>query len=197
MFNSIETQPEIHELLKTRWSPRAYSSTPVEAEKIQSLFEAARWSPSGGNSQPWYFIVADQNKGEAHQKIVETLSGRNPDWAKNAPVLVLTVAKPNPAWPGANRYAYYDLGQSVAHLTVQAGVLGLYIHQMAGFDGAKARQLFEIPEGYEPLTVLAIGYLGNIEDLPEDLRVRESATRERKPLAEFVFNGKWGQSSEA
>jgi nitroreductase len=197
MRKPAEANHEIHELLQTRWSPRAFSNRPIEAAKLLSLFEAARWSPSGGNGQPWAFIVATQDYTETHQKLVDIMKGRNPDWAKHVPVLVLAVAKLNAERPAMNRFAYYDLGQAVAHLSVQANALGLHVHQMAGFDHEKARQLFEIPDGNEPMTLIAIGYYGSLEDLPDDLREREIAPRTRKPLSEFVFKGQWNQPLEA
>lgn len=197
MEKFAETEHAIHELLKGRWSPRAFASQPVEREKILSLFEAARWSPSAANTQPWSFVAVTNEQPERHQKFVETLTGNNQAWAGNAPVLVLTVARPNPDRPAARVYAFYDLGQSVAHLNVQAEALGLQVHQMGGFDKEKARELFEIPEGYEPMTVIAIGYPGNPEELPEELRERELSARSRKQLSDFVFEGHWNSPLEA
>lgn len=193
MRKPADTQYAIHDFLKERWSPRAFSSQPVEIDKLLSLFEAARWSPSGGNSQPWSFVIATQDNAEAHQKLISTMTGRNPLWANNVPVLVLAITKLNPEKPAAHRYAYYDLGQAVAHLSIQATVLGLRVHQMAGFDWEQAHQLFDVPEGYQAVTVIAIGYAGTVEDLPEELRAGESAPRIRKPMAEFVFNEGWNK----
>jgi nitroreductase len=193
MNNPAETNHDINDLLKNRWSPRAFSNQPVEPEKLLSLFEAARWSPSGGNSQPWAYIVATKEDTEAHQKLVQTLMGFNTVWAVNAPVLVLTLAYLNPQRPGAGHYGYYDLGQAVAHLSVQAAELGLHTHQMAGFDKQKTRELFDIPADFEPMTVVALGYFGKLEDLPQELREREIAPRTRKPLDQFVFGGHWDE----
>ncbi len=195
MYKSAENQYPIHNLLKERWSPRAFASQPVEEEKLLSLFEAARWSPSGGNSQPWHFIVVNQANRELHEKLVATMTGRNPLWTKNVPTLIVTVARMNPERPAANRFAYYDLGQAVAHLSVQAADLGLHVHQMAGYDAAKVRELLEIPDGYEPMTIVAIGYFGKVDDLPEELGLRddETAPRTRKPLTDFVFGERWNQ----
>lgn len=190
MEKFAETTHEIHELLKGRWSPRAFSTRSVEPEKLFSLFEAARWSPSAGNTQPWSYVVTTNDQPE-HEKLVEALAGFNKVWAKNAPVLLLAVARPNPDRPGSEAYAYYDLGQSVAHMNIQAEALGLQVHQMGGFDRDKVRELFEIPEVFEPLTVVAIGYSGRVEDLPEPLRERELQVRTRKPLNEFVYGGHW------
>lgn len=195
MEKPAETDHEIHELLRSRWSPRAYSHHPVEEEKLWSLFEAARWSPSGGNQQPWAFIVISRFDQDVHEKLVETLSGRNKLWAKDAPVLVLSVARLNSQPAGNNnRFAYYDVGQAVAHLSIEASALGLYTHQMAGFDAEGARQLFHLPESFEPMTLTAIGYAGDVDGLPDELRERELAPRTRKPLSEFVFHGSWGHT---
>ncbi len=182
----------IHELLKNRWSPRAFSSRPVEREALLSLFEAARWSPSANNRQPWHFIVTTPLKAEPYQRLFETLTERNQSWAKNAPLLVLTVAQREPEPGKINAKALYDLGQAVAHLTVQAGALGLYVRQMGGFDAPRAAENFSLPVGFEPVTVLAVGYLGSPDVLPEHFRQAEFEARARKPQAEFVFDGAWG-----
>ena len=189
------TDYAIHELLKNRWSPRAFSRQPVEPEKLLSLFEAARWSPSGGNAQPWSFIVG-LHGDSTHDKLVETLTGRNAAWAVNAPVLALSVAKAQYKPGVMNRWAAYDVGQAVAHLTVQASVFGLSVHQMGGFNADAARHLFDIPADYEPMTMIAIGYQGSIDDLPEDLRQRELETRSRRPLRDFIFGEHWNQALE-
>jgi nitroreductase len=190
------TQHSIHDLLMQRWSPRAFAAQAVEQEKLLRLFEAARWAPSGSNLQPWNFIVATSAEPEAHARMVEVLGVRNQLWAKAAPVLLLAIAKTERQPGTPNRYAWYDLGQSVAHLSVQATAEGLSVHQMAGFDAEKARELFGIPQGYDAVTAIAIGYLGDPENLPEDIRTREREPRSRKPLSEFVFAGSWGEPVE-
>ncbi|MDO8970254.1 MAG: nitroreductase family protein, partial [Saprospiraceae bacterium] len=124
----------IHDLLKNRWSPRAYSAQPVEKQHLLSLFEAARWAPSSGNMQPWTFIVTTLADPEPHAKLVAALGERNQMWAKHAPVLVLSIVQRDREPGKPNLWATYDLGQSVAHLSVQATALGLFVHQMAGFD---------------------------------------------------------------
>ena len=197
MEKPAETDHEIHALLSSRWSPRAYSHRPIEKDKLWSLFEAARWSASGGNQQPWAFVVVSRFDHDLHERLVEILSGRNKLWAKDAPVLVLAVAKLNSeAGNSNNRFAYYDVGQAVANLSIEASALGLYTHQMAGFDAEKARQLFNLPAGFEPLTLTTIGYAGEVETLPDELRERELAPRTRKSLAEFVFHNTWGKPLE-
>src|SRR3974377_1979533 len=134
MNKSAQTHYPILDFLKNRWSPRAFAARSVELEKLLSLFEAARWSPSGGNLQPWAFIVTKRSEPEAFEKLLGTLSERNRVWAQHAPVLVLTVVRRERAPGQPNLWAMYDVGQAVAHLSVQASALGLAVHQMAGFD---------------------------------------------------------------
>ena len=193
MNKPAQTDHPIHDLLKTRWSPRAFSAQPVETEKLLSLFEAARWSPSGSNIQPWAFIVTTHAEPEAFEKLLGTLGERNQLWAKNAPVLVLAIANTERGPGKPNAWASYDLGQSVAHLSVQASALGLFVHQMGGFDRQQAAQVFELPSAYAALTVFTIGYPGDPASLPEELREQELTQRTRKPLSEFVFDGAWQQ----
>jgi nitroreductase len=192
---AVTTYP-IHDLLKNRWSPRAFSPQPVAGEDLLSLFEAARWSPSGGNTQPWGFIVTIKDEGDSFDKLLATLSERNQVWAKHAPLLVLAVGQSEREPGKPNAYASYDLGQAVAHLSIQASALGIAVHQMAGFDQQKACAAFALPSGFNPVTVIAIGYPGDPQSLPSELRERELSGRVRKPLSEFAFNGAWNTSLE-
>lgn len=194
MSKSAQNIHPIHELLKHRWSPRSFSPRPVEPEKLLSLFEAARWSPSGGNTQPWAFLITRSAEPEAHERLLSALGERNRLWARHAPVLVLSLARTEREDGKPNPYALYDLGQAVAHLSIEAEAVGLRVHQMAGFDPQKARELFSIPAGYQPATVFAIGYQGDPENLPDEQREREIAPRARKPLEEFVFENEWGRA---
>jgi nitroreductase len=187
------TRVDIHPLLRDRWSPRAFDPRPLTNEQLISLFEAARWAPSGGNGQPWFFIAAPRTDAEAHAAIVSTLAEGNVIWAQHAPLLFVSVVKLNRDNGAPNHTALYDLGQAVAHLTVQASALGLTVHQMGGFSGDRARELLEIPEGYAPATVVAVGHQAE-PDVPEGLRDREIAPRTRKPLDELLFTRRWGQS---
>jgi nitroreductase len=160
------------------------------------MFEAARWAPSSSNQQPWSFVVATRDAPADFERLLGTLADGNRQWARHAPVLVLSVAKLRFEMSGGpNRHAFYDVGQAVANLTLQAASLGLVVHQMAGFDGERARELFELPEGYEPVTVFAMGYPGDAASLPKLLQRREARPRSRKRLEEFVFSGSWGRRS--
>jgi nitroreductase len=186
----------IHELIRRRWSPRAFADRPVEPEKLLSLLEAARWAPSSSNEQPWSFIVATRGDRAAYDRLLSCLVEFNVQWAARAPVLMLSVAKLKFDSNGQpNRHAFHEVGLAVGNLLMQATALDLVVHQMAGFDVQMARELFQIPPGYEPCAAIALGYLGKPDSLPEPLRARELAPRSRKPLGEFVFTERWGESS--
>ena len=189
-----ETSTAIHDLIAHRWSPRAFESKAVEPEKLRSLFEAARWAPSSYNAQPWYFIVGTKDNPENYKRVLESLVEFNQSWAKQAPVLALSVAKLKFDDGKPNRHAFHDVGQAAANLSLQAEALGLSVHQMAGIDPEKARKLFDIPADYEAVAGIAIGYAGEPASLPDGLRERELAPRQRKPLDSFVFTGQWGKS---
>src|SRR5271155_1314164 len=180
-----ETSAPIHDLIRHRWSPRAFDARPVEPEKLRSLFEAARWAPSSYNAQPWYFIVGAKSDPENYNRILDTFVEFNQGWAKQAAVLALSVAK----------LTFDDVGQAVASLNIQAEALGLSVHQMAGIDPEKARKLFNIPADYEAVAGIALGYAGDPASLGDEMRKRELAPRQRKPLDSFVFAGQWGKSS--
>lgn len=194
MHNPAPTAHPIHQLLHDRWSPRAFSDKPIAPDILRALFEAARWAPSSSNEQPWAFIVATRDEPENHTRVLSTLVEFNQNWAKYAPVLAIAVSETAFARTGKpNRNAFYDTGAAVANLSLQATSQGLFVHQMAGFDPHKAIELLEIPSGWEPIAAFVIGYPGELESLPEALRQRELAPRERKPLESFVMGGHWGK----
>ena len=186
----------IHDLILNRWSPRAFADKPVEPAVLASLFEAARWAPSSNNEQPWAYLVATKDDPENFAKALSVLVDFNAGWAKAAPALVLAVSELKFRANGTpNRNAFYDTGAATAWLTVEAASRGLVVHQMAGFDAAKAKNVFDIPADWEPIAAIAIGYPGDADLLPEKLRDREVAPRTRKPLTEFVMSGRWGHTS--
>ena len=196
MEKPAETQYPIHDLLRRRWSPRAFSDRMVEPDKLRSLWEAARWAPSSFNEQPWSFIVATKDDPVEFGRLLSCLVEGNIQWAQHAPVLMVSVARLSFEEDGKpNRHAFHDVGLAVANLIVQATALGLVVHQMAGFHPDKVREFYGVPEQYEPVAAIALGYPGDPQSLPERLRKRELAPRERKPLTEFVFSGRWGQMS--
>jgi nitroreductase len=186
----------IHELIARRWSPYAFADRPVSDDDLRSLFEAARWAASSYNEQPWSYIVATKANSEEFERLLSCLVEGNQPWARNAPVLALGCTslrfarndKPNAA-------AVHDLGLASATLTVEATARGLFVHQMIGILPDRAREVYDIPEGVEPKTGLAIGYLADPSTIPEPYKGRDLAPRERKDLSQFVFGGTWGAAS--
>jgi nitroreductase len=196
MEKPADTAYPIEELLKRRWSPRAFADRPIEPEKLLRLWEAARWSASTANQQPWHFIVATKQDEAEHTRLLSCLRENNQQWASRAPVLMVSVAKLTFDANGEpNRHALHDVGLAVANLITQATALGLGVHQMAGFYPDRVRELYGVPEGFEPVAGIVLGYPGDPDILPDDLRQRELAPRVRKPLESFVFQGAWGQIS--
>lgn len=195
MRKPAESSVPLHELIRERWSPRVFRDRSIEPDKIRSLLEAARWAPSSYNGQPWSYLVATKDEPEEFERLASCLESGN-SWAKRAPLLLLAVAATHFSHNGKpNRHAQHDLGIANENLVLQAVAMGLAAHQMAGFQPDRARELFQIPEGQEPLTMLAVGYPGEPDDLPEQLRARETSPRSRKPLADMIFTGKWGTVS--
>jgi len=194
MNKSAKTKYGIHPLLKERWSPRAFKEDIIEKEKLQRIFEAAQWSPSAMNEQPWQFMVGE--KGDAtYPKILAGLVDANKRWAQKAPVLIVAVAKKNYVYNDKNNFHYlYDTGQAVAHLTFQACAEGLFVHQMGGFKAEIIKTNFNINDEYEIASVIALGYIADPSILEEDLRIREMEERTRKDQSEIFFTEQFGNS---
>lgn len=188
------TRYPVHPLIRERWSPRAFADQPVDRETLGSLLEAARWTASCFNEQPWIFILASKKDDPAKfERILRCLVPGNQTWAQNAPILMISLARTIFASTGQpNRHAWHDVGAATAQLTLQANSLGLSVHPMAGIDRDCIRAEFALPEGVEPVAGIAVGWVGEPELLPEKLRERETARRARKGLDEMVFGG-WGE----
>jgi nitroreductase len=195
MHKPAQTDSPVHDLISRRWSPRAFGHKPIPPEVLRSLFEAARWAPSSNNQQPWAFLVATRDDKDNFAKLVGTLVEFNAGWAGSAPALAIAVSNLKFDNGNPNRNAFYDTGAATALLSVQATELGLFVHQMAGFDPQKAKQVFAIPEDWEPIAAFAIGYPGDPASLSDKLRERELAPRTRKPISDFVMTGKWGHTA--
>ncbi|MDX1409921.1 MAG: nitroreductase family protein, partial [Saprospiraceae bacterium] len=183
-----ETNYRILDVLRDRWSPKAFApGHEIPEGDIYRLFEAARWAPSSFNEQPWRFIAAQRANQESFDRILRCLSEKNQMWAQNCSLLVLTLAKLRFDRTGkVNRHAWYDLGASAFALTMQATKLGLLVHQMAGFSPEKAREEFDISDEFEPASVMAIGYLGKKDDLPDDVKPRDRNARHRLDLDDIL-----------
>ena len=187
---STEFESDILDIIKNRRSRRAFVHNKlIEAEKIKSLFEAARWAPSSVNEQPWVYVYATKDQHELWDKIFESLNESNRVWAKDAPLLVVSLARKNYLRNDhPNNSAKYDVGAANAFLSLQATYLGLNVHQMGGFDHSLLRKNLNVPENFDVGVVMAIGYPGDPEQLPLSLREREVSPRLRHLQNEFVMN---------
>ena len=197
MKNPAPTEYPVNQLIRDRWSPRAFSDQPISPADLRSLFEAARWAPSSSNEQPWAFLVATRHDHENFTKALQPLVEFNVNWAKHAYVLGFAVSELAFAKNKTpNRNAQYDTGAAMSQLTTEATSRGLLVHQMAGFDPDTAREVFEIPAGWDAIAAFAIGYPGDPAALPQPYRDRETAPRARKPIREFVMSCKWGHTAD-
>lgn len=185
-----EADYPVLDLIRQRWSPVVFSEDPVEPEKLHILFEAARWAPSCYNEQPWSFILGI---GDTHEKVLSCLVAANQEWAQNAPVLGISIARLRfEKNQKDNRHAFHDVGLAMGLLCLQAVDIGLVVHQMAGFDPEKAKEVLQIPEGHEPVAAFAIGYIGDPSKAPEKQRRRDETPSGRRSQSFFLFEGRWG-----
>jgi nitroreductase len=193
------TSVPIHELLAKRWSPRAFDvHRPVTSEQLKSLLEAARWAPSCNGDQPYRYLLWRRDRDpEGWQKAFDCLSENNRKWVKNVPVLMLSCAGSVFSHNGKpNRYGPHDTGAASVCLALQGAALGLAVHQMGGYDAARARQSFGIPEEYTPMAMIAIGYQASADVLDEETRAKELKPRSRKPISDLFLGPAWDRPLE-
>ena len=184
----------IHGLIAKRWSPYAFSGRLIPIADLQSIFEAARWAASSFNEQPWRYVVASRDRPEDFANILSCLLEGNQAWAREASTLALGCVKTAFARNGRpNRVAQHDLGLASANLTLEATGRGVYVHQMAGILPDRARDSCAIPDGFEAVTALALGYRANPPAAAPELLARDRTQRVRRPLREFVFSPRWGE----
>jgi nitroreductase len=189
-------------LLRQRESVMVYDREYViPPEDLRAILEAARWAPSAGNSQPWGFIIGRRGD-ETHRKIVQVLSAANQAWAPAASVIIITlhqVATDFDHEIAYSDYAMFDLGQAVAHITVQARSMGLQVRQFGGFDHRAANEAFAVPRHWAVTTGIALGLpapAGVDDEMPDWVRTRARLPRSRLPLEEFVHSGKFGHPAD-
>ncbi|WP_246843527.1 nitroreductase family protein [Allokutzneria sp. NRRL B-24872] len=187
-----ESSAPLHELIRDRWSPRVLDpKAEITDDQLRALFEAARWAPSWGNSQPARYLVGRRGD-ETFERIFATLTRGNKSWVAPAGALVLGIAKTRNDEGEPMPYAEYGLGLATQNLVLQAVAEGLVAHQMAGFSAEAAKAAFELPEGVEPLVAIAIGHFGDGADVDPSIVERDTKPRQRKPLSELVFGAGWG-----
>jgi nitroreductase len=192
MDKPADTPLSLHPIIVKRWSPRSFEEKEIADDVIQRIFEAARWAPSSRNDQPWRFIIG-KNKDKTWRMIFEILVDFNQKWAKRAPVLALAIGHKISAKTGQHNIVWqHDLGQSAAYITFQAMHEGLYVHQMGGLDTARAGEIFHVPQEYEVVTAIAMGYKDEPEKLEESFMKMEKSKRTRFAADNLFFTGEFG-----
>lgn len=181
------TKRAVAGFIAKRWSPRAFSDQPVSREALETIIEAGCWSFSASNEQPWKFIAA--HKGTPlFDQVHSCLKPGNQGWTSAAAVLIISIAKTTLDKDGAaNDWAKHDVGAANMCMALQATSMDIYAHPMAGFDKDKIIETFNLPRHYEPVTCMALGYLGDAGSLEEPFKSRELSPRVRKPLAEVIL----------
>lgn len=191
--DAITSEP-IHEIIKKRWSPRAFDiKRPVPREMIASICEAARWAPSCFNDQPYRYLVWDIHHNKpAFLRAFNCLGEWNQKWVETVPVLFVALADSIFRKTGKpNRWTQYDTGAASMSICLQATALGLMAHQMGGFDGDKLKAEFNVPDKFTPMAMIAVGYQAEIDVLNKDYHEDEKKSRERVPLGRNFFDSEW------
>jgi nitroreductase len=179
---------EIAQMFLDRWSPRAMNGDPVGDGDLMRLFEAARWAPSSSNAQPWRFVYA--RAGTPHfATFLDLLMEGNRPWCMRAGALVVVLSKTHFDNGRPSPTHSFDAGAAWMSLALQGSLMGLVVHGMAGFDYSRAASALAVPEGFAVEAMIAIGYPGKVEDLPEKYRAREVKSG-RRAVGDFVFEGR-------
>lgn len=183
---TANTDAPILDVLAERWSTRLYDAeSPLDEAALTSALEAARWTPSAYNAQPWSFVVARRGS-QTHRKVVESMGEFNQNWASHAAALVVFIARTEIDGRPV-RTALYDLGQAAPHFTVQAHADGLYTHQMSGFSADALAEKLDLDATQLPVTIMAVGDIANFSHAPEESVAKEQTPRVRRPISESVL----------
>jgi nitroreductase len=189
MKPTIKSEYPILDVIKQRWSTRAYTQKELNDNEVNTLFEAARWAASCFNEQPWRFVFAKHGTA-AFDNLLVPLVEFNQNWAKNASLLVYNIVSENFEKNNkVNAHAEHDLGLALGNLTTQATAMGLNVHLMAGLDFAKAKTALNIPDGYKVVSAMAIGYVKNESEMSEEEKKNEFGAQQRKPLTSIISEG--------
>lgn len=182
----------VHDLIKNRFSPRAFSDKEISKKDLFTILKAASLAASSYNEQPWRFIYALKPETKKFETLLDCIMEFNTPWAKNAGALIICVVKDNLTLNNKNNdHAWHDMGLAVGNLSIQSQSMDIYLRQIGGFYADKAIELLNIPDGYTPISAIALGYLGEVADLSPELQEKENIPKEMKPIEEIVFNGDW------
>jgi len=179
MNKDANTDKDILQIIKERWSPRAFSDQMISKEDLETIFEAARWAPSSRNAQPWRYFYALRGS-EGFKKLHSALLAGNQPWTENASVLIVACSKTNFNYKNLpNRTAQHDLGLANAQLVLQAQSMNIYSHMMAGYEEDDLEDILNLPIDTIPVCMIALGYMGDVDSLEEPLLSREKEERTR------------------
>jgi nitroreductase len=191
--DAISNQPDygdsslLSEIFIKRHSGKNFEVMELTEEQYEALIQSARWTPSSYNDQPWNFIFCDRYKNpQAYGKVINSIYGQ--DWVENVQLFVITIVRHNFDYnQEENEWALYDTGAAALSMSLQASEMGLMAHQIGGFDRDEIKQEFNLPDGFEPITIIAIGYEKTAIDSSEE------EPRTRYPKEKNFFSGEWGQ----
>lgn len=177
------------EIIRERWSPYSFSQNPVEDYKLKAMFEASGYAPSCNNEQPWVFVFVTRKNNRVFDDFLEFLPDQDRKWARDAYILVVAMARTSYGESGkVNRHALYDTGMAVGNLLIQALTMDLYVHQIEEFSVEKVKDYFRDQDGIEPVSVMAVGYLGDGMSLTPELQEEDEHRRPKKFVNEFTFS---------
>lgn len=185
--NEREVEHNVSDIFPNRWSPRAFEPKGMSEEELMEMFEAARWAPSSYNKQPWFFLYGHRDTNE-WDKLFDLLVDFNKSWAKDASVLVLVLSRKVDEEGRENDKHAFDAGSAWVSMALQASLSGKISHAMGGFDKERSIKDLGIPDEYEPQAMVALGYKGDKDELPEDLKGSEKISG-RKKVSEFTKKG--------
>jgi nitroreductase len=178
----------ILEIIQERWSPVSFSSAPVEEFKLKAMFEAARFAPSSRNEQPWMFVYTTREDMTAFNTFLGFMEETNSIWAREAYALIISFARTKyKRNDKPNRFAFHDTGMAVTNLLLQALTFDIYVHQMGGYSVEKVKDYFRLGDGIEPVAMMAAGYLGTGENIPQEILMRDEERRPRKNVDEYTY----------
>ena len=182
-FSQRDPQSGVADILWQRYSPRAFDKKPIDASVVARLMDAARWSPSCFNEQPWQFYTSTD---ESFDDFLALLVEANQDWAKNASLLGFLVARRQFDRNGKpNDYARFDSGAAWMAMTLQARTEGLYTHGMGGIHHeAVAEYLGVDTELFDVVMGFAVGYATDPADFDDEMRTNEQPNS-RRPLTDM------------
>ena len=187
-FSNRSPVQGVDEMFHRRWSPRSFKKTRIADDILNSIFDAARWSPSCFNEQPWLFVTS--SGPQDFDIFLDLLVESNQTWAKNASLLGFIFAKKTFTHNGnPNRFGAFDAGSAWMSLTLQANRYGLYTHGMGGIKRDNVCASLNVSEqDHDLLCGFALGVIDSPDQLSEDARTKEQPSP-RKPLASIWHRG--------